>query len=247
MVRISAAIICFNEEPNIRECLKSVSWCDEIVVVDSGSTDRTVEIAREFTDRVHHRPWPGYVEQVRFAMEQTTGEWIFCLDADERCTSELREELLREIPNAASLAGFEVPRHVEYLGRWIRHGGWYPDWKLRIVRRGHARCEGREPHYGLKPEGPTRRLRAVLDHRPYRNFREQLAKVNDFSDIFRDRWRKEHRRFSLPLALAHPLVKFFECYVWKLGFLDGWPGFAIATTSAFYVFAKYVKLREPGP
>ena len=138
---ISALVVCGNEEANIAACLESVRWCDEIVVIDSFSSDRTPEIARTFTDRVIQRTWHGFSDQKQFALEQAKGDWILNLDADERCTPELRDAIRAALPRAeaAGIAGFEVRRHVFYLGRWIDHGGWYPDWKLRVARRDRAR------------------------------------------------------------------------------------------------------------
>jgi len=243
-VKVSAVVICGNEERNISGCLESVKWCDEIVVVDSMSTDRTVELARKHTDRIIQRPWTGYVAQKQFALEQAAGDWIFSLDADERCSPELREAIARELPRADGLAGFEVKRHVYYLGRWINHGGWYPDWKLRLVRRGRARWTGVDPHDRLLADGPVARISADIIHHTYRDFAHQLRIVNHFSDVITDEWIKQGRRFSLLDALFHPPAKFLECYIWKLGILDGWPGFVIAAASAFYTFARQVKLRE---
>ncbi len=242
--RFSASVICKNEEHNIEDCLRSVSWCDEIVVVDSGSTDRTVDLARKHTPHVVFHEWPGYVAQKNFALDRATGEWVICLDADERCTPELRAAIEREVPAAGPAAGFEVRRHVKYLGRWINHGGWYPDWKLRVVRKGRARWEGTDPHDKLVPDGPVRKLDADLVHYTYRDFAHQIRIINHFSDVVVAERLKEGRRPSLFKALFHPPVKFLECYVWKLGFLDGFPGLVIAAASAFYVFAKQVKLRE---
>lgn len=242
--RISASIICRDEEPNIEDCLRSVAWCDEIVVVDSGSTDRTVEIARRFTPKVLVRPWPGYVAQKNFALEQTTGEWVICLDADERCTPELRAAF--EGAAKEAVAGFEVRRRTWYLGRWIRHGGWYPGWKLRIVRRKRARWGGRDPHDKLIPDGPVRRLEADLLHFPYRDFSHQLRTIHQYSDIVVDDWVRQGRRLSLSRMVLHPPIKFLECFVWKQGFRDGWPGLVIAMASAFYIFVKHAKLWERG-
>lgn len=242
--RVSAVVICGNEETNIADCLESVRWCDEIVVVDSMSADRTPEIARRYTGKVIQRPWPGYVAQKNFALEQATCEWILSLDADERCTPELRAEVEKALAAAEGVDGFRVKRHVRYLGRWINHGGWYPDWKLRIVRRGRARWTGSDPHDKLETEGPTRDLDADLVHYTYRDFAHQLKIIDRFSDVVVEGWIKEGRKPSLFKMIFHPPVKFFECYVWKLGFLDGWPGFAIAKASAFYVFTKQIKLRE---
>ena len=241
---LAAAVICCDEERNIGACLESLAWCDEIVVVDSGSRDGTIEIARKHATRVLHHVWPGYVAQKNWALEQTTGDWVLCVDADERCTPALREAIERALRGEVREAGFEMRRHVFYLGRWIDHGGWYPDWKLRLVRRGKARWGGVDPHDKLVADGPVRRLDAELVHFTYADFAAHLRTVQRFSDVVSEVWVGEGRRFSLLRALFHPPAKFFECYVWKRGFLDGWPGFVIAATSAFYVFAKYVKLRE---
>jgi len=245
-VKISATVVCGNEAANIADCLESVRWCDEIVVVDSLSSDGTPEIARRYTDRVIERPWAGYVAQKQFALEQASGEWVLALDADERCTPELRDAIRAALPRAEAegLDGFEVRRHVHYLGRWIDHGGWYPDWKLRVVRRARARWTGSDPHDRLHVDGRSARLEADLVHFTYRDFAHQLRTVDRFSEVVAEGWLKEGRRFSLLDALLHPPAKFLECYVWKRGFLDGWPGFVIAMTSAFYVFAKQVKLWE---
>ncbi len=266
---VSAAVICLDEARNIGACLASLAWCDEIVVVDSGSRDGTVEIARKHATRVLHHAWPGYVAQKNWALEQATSDWVLCVDADERCTPALRaaiESALRgaanefphsersedarfprsepEASGAITEAGFEVRRHVFYLGRWIDHGGWYPDWKLRLVRRGRARWGGVDPHDKLIADGPVRRLDAELEHFTYADFAAHLRTVQRFSDVVSQQWVGEGRRYSVLRALLHPPAKFFECYVWKRGFLDGWPGFVIAATSSFYVFAKYVKLWE---
>jgi glycosyltransferase involved in cell wall biosynthesis len=243
-LRLSAAVICQDEAHGIADCLASLAWCDEIVVVDSGSRDATVEIARKHASRVIHNDWPGYVAQKNFALEQTTGDWILCLDADERCTPVLREAIEGTLASAPDVAGFEVRRHVFYLGRWIDHGGWYPDWKLRLVRRGRARWGGVDPHDKLLPDGPVRRLHADLVHLTYRDFGDHLRTLQRFADVVSAEWERDGRRFSLLRAVLHPPVKFLECFVWKQGFRDGWAGFVIAATSSFYVFAKYVRLWE---
>lgn len=241
---ISAVVICGNEEPNIADCLESVKWCDEIVVVDSQSSDRTAEIARRFTDKVIVRPWPGYVAQKNFALDQATKDWVLSLDADERCTPELKAAIEGALESADGLAGYRVRRHVFYLGRWINHGGWYPDWKVRLVRRGKARWTGVDPHDKLEPDGPVKDLDAELTHVTYRDFSHQLKTIDRFSDVAVAEWMKEGRRPSFLKLLLHPPVKFLECWIWKLGILDGWAGLVIAASSAFYVFTKHVKHRE---
>ena len=242
--KISATIICKDEARNIEDCLKSVAWCDEVVVVDSGSTDGTVELAKKHTPKVIHNPWPGYVAQKNFALDQATGDWVISLDADERCTPELKTLLEAELPKADGLAGFEVKRHVKYLGRWINHGGWYPDWKLRVVRKGKAKWGGVDPHDKLIPEGPVKRLDSEIHHFTYRDFAQHIRTINHFSDVVSAGYIKEGRKPSIFQAVFHAPWKFFECYVLKLGFLDGFPGFVVAAGSAFYIFARYVKLWE---
>ncbi|HZE98780.1 MAG TPA: glycosyltransferase family 2 protein [Planctomycetota bacterium] len=242
--RVSGIVICRNEEEHIRECLQSLAWCDEIVVVDSGSTDRTVEIAREFTPKLLHRDWTGFIEQIRFALTQATGDWVLCIDADERCSGGLKEAIAKSLPEAGDTAGFELRRHTWYLGRWIDHGGWYPDWKVRFVKREGVRCEGHEPHYRLIPQGPVRRIDADILHFTYDDFKDHLRTADRYSDVVSDEWMKEGRGFNWLKAILHPPLKFFGCYILKLGILDGWPGFVIAVTSAFYVFCKYTKHRE---
>ncbi len=241
---ISAVVICFNEEAAIRDCLESVKWCDEIVVVDSNSTDRTVEIAREYSPKLIQRPWPGYIAQKNFALEQATKDWAFSIDADERCTPELRADIERALAASEGVNGYRVKRHVHYLGRWINHGGWYPDWKVRLVRPGKAKWTGVDPHDKLVAEGTTRDLGGELVHLTYRDFAHQLRTIDRFGDVAVAEWMKEGRRPSLLKLLFHPPIKFLECWIWKLGLLDGWAGFVIAKASAFYVFTKHVKHRE---
>ena len=244
--KISATVICKDEAHNIEDCLRSVAWCDEIVVVDSGSADGTVDLAKKHTPKVLFNAWPGYVAQKNFALDQAAGDWVLSLDADERCTPELRDAVQKALENAEGLAGFEVRRHVKYLGRWIDHSGWYPDWRVRVVRKGRARWGGADPHDKLIPDGPVRRLEAELQHFTYRDFAHHIRILNHFSDVVSDGYFKAGRKPSIFQAVFHPPWKFFECYVWKLGFLDGFPGFVVAAGSAFYIFARYVKLWERG-
>ena len=241
---ITAVVICEDEERHIAECLESVAWCDEIVVVDSGSSDRTLELARKRATRVLQRDWTGIADQKNFALAQATADWVLNLDADERCTPGLRHAALAAIAAEAAPAGFEVRRHAFYLGRWIDHGGWHPDWKLRLFRRERGRFVAHGPHDRVVVEGPVARLDAELVHLTYGDFSDHIRTLQRFSDVVATDWAREGRRFSLARAVAHPVAKFVECWVWKQGFRDGWPGFVIAATSAFYVFAKHVKLRE---
>ncbi len=243
--KISAAVITFNEEKNICRCLESLRWTDEIIVVDSFSTDATVELAQRYTDKVVQRDWPGHVLQKQFALEQATGDWIISLDADEELTAEAAAEIqqvLAGLPPESN--GCSFPRQSFYLGRWIKHGGWYPDRKLRLVRRGHARWAGDDPHDKLIADGATRDLRGRIHHYVYSDISHQLRTVDSFSGITAGQWRSEGRRAAASVMIAKTIGKFFETYLWKLGILDGMPGFIISLISSYYVFLKYAKLWE---
>ncbi len=243
--KISAAIITFNEEKNIRQCLESIKWVDEIIVVDSLSTDRTAEICRHYTDRVIQRPWPGHVKQKQFALEQATGDWILSLDADERLSPEAVEEIKSRVLNGpSSVDGFIFPRQAYYLGRWIKHGGWYPDSKLRLVRKGKALWGGQDPHDKLILNGEAERLQGKILHYVYSNITQQLKTVDSFSTVSAEQWHRQGKRFNLFLLLVRPPIRFLEMYLWKRGFLDGTAGFIIAVVSSYYVFLKYCKLWE---
>ena len=243
--KISVAIIAFNEEKNIRECLESIKWVDEIVVVDSFSTDRTIEICREYTDKIIQREWPGHVLQKQFALEQTTGDWILSLDADERLSVEAADEIKTHvILGNPSVDGFIFPRQSYYLGRWIRHGGWYPDAKLRLIRKDNGRWGGDDPHDRIILTGKAEHLRGKILHYVYHDISHQLKTIDSFSSISAREWKKTGKRHSLFLLLVIPPIRFLEMYIWKLGVLDRMPGFIIAVLSSYYVFLKYAKLWE---
>jgi glycosyltransferase involved in cell wall biosynthesis len=242
---ISVTVITYNEERNIGDCLESVKWVDEIIVVDSLSNDQTVAVCRNYTKNIVQRPWPGHVLQKQFALEQATGDWILSLDADERLSPDAQEEIRAEMRSAApDLDGFVFPRHSYYLGRWINHGGWYPDYKLRLIRRGRGRWTGIDPHDKLIVDGKTKTLETEILHYVYRNLSHQLTTVDSFSAITARQWQEQGEKFSLLPLLLKPPAKFIECYIWKKGFLDGLPGFIIAVASSFYVFLKYAKFWE---
>ena len=249
--QVSAIIVCYNEEENIRACLESVVWCDEIVVVDARSTDRTLDIVREFTERIFVREWPGYREQKQFALDQARLEWVLNIDADERVSPELRAEIHRELSDGApAVDGFYVPRLVHYLGRWWYRGGWYPDYRLRLFRRQKGRWGGVNPHEKVLIQGRTRRLSASLLHFTYADVSQHLRTVNRLTDISAIELVKRSTLTVGPSRLVlRPLWRFFRSLVLQRGFLEGWPGFFVAATAAFYAFLKYAKsaeLLDPG-
>ena len=242
---ISACVMTFNEEANIRRCLESVSWCDEIVVVDSFSTDRTVEICREFTDRVIEHEWLGYIGQRNLSLNLATHPWVLFLDADEELSPELRSELIRELKNGpAKYVGYEFPRQVYYLGKWIKHGAWYPDIKLRLFLKEKGRSGGVEPHDQVFVDGEVKRMKHPIWHYTYRDITDHVNTMNRFSQISAQSLHQRGRRFRWTDFLFRPAWRFIKGYVVRSGWLDGRRGLIIATINAFGVSMKYAKLWE---
>jgi len=230
----------------IGRLLKSVSFADEVIVVDSGSTDGTQALCEQMGARVVFNSWPGYAEQKQFALEQTESEWILNLDADEEVSADLAAEIMTAVRQVADqVHGFSMPRLSWYLGRWIKHGGWYPDYKCRLVRRGRGNWSGDALHEKLLVEGKVERLSHPILHYVYRGIADQVNTINRFSDIYAGNRAPAGSGFVLA-GVGHCLGKFLECYVWKRGVLDGIPGLIIAMNSAWYVFLKHAKAWEKG-
>jgi glycosyltransferase involved in cell wall biosynthesis len=243
--RISAIVVCYNEEERIEDCLKSLQWCDEIVVVDSYSTDRTAEICRTYTDRFIQRPWTGYRDQKAFAHSQSTMDWVLLVDSDERVTPALRDEIRDAlVRDGGAYTGYAVPRLVKYLGRWWWRGGWYPDYDIRLFRRERATWGGLEPHEKILVDGKVRRLQNCIHHYSYRNIEDHVERINRFTSIASKELKREGGRWRLRDALLRPAARFFRSYVLKRGFAEGFAGFYVAVTAAVYVFLKYAKLWE---
>jgi len=242
---ISACVTAGNEERNIARCLESLRWCDEIVVVDSFSRDGTVEICRRYTDRVVQHEWLGYIGQKNHAIGLASHSWVLVLDADEEVSPGLRDEILAALEaDGNDYGGYLFPRQVHYLGRWIRHGEWYPDVKLRLFRRELGRAEGREPHDHIVVRGRIRRLEHPIHHYTYDDLRDHVETMNRFSSITAREQFREGRRFHWTDILFRPLWRFLKAYVFKRGFLDGRRGLLIASISAFGVMVKFAKLWE---
>jgi glycosyltransferase involved in cell wall biosynthesis len=243
--KISACIITFNEENNIRRCLESVTWCDEIVILDSFSTDRTIEICREFTDRIYQHKWMGYVGQRNLIRKKARHEWVLYLDADEAVSPALREEILAEFDrDDPNIAGYQFPRLVCFLGKWIRHGDWYPDIKLRLFKKTRGRSVGSEPHDYVVVMGALKRLKNPIHHYTYRDISDYLRTTNRYTTIAAEGKKRDGGRFSWRDWLFRPPWRFARGYLLKRGFLDGWHGLLIATVNAFGVAMKYAKIRE---
>ena len=245
MSKLSVVIITYNEEENIRGCLESANWSDEIVVVDSFSTDRTVEIAREFTPNVFQNRWTNFSQQKNLALEKASNEWVLNVDADERVTPELKKEILRILNSGSiSIDGYYIPYRNHYLGKWIRHCGWYPDYHLRLFRRNKGKFNNRLVHESVIVEGKKGHLKSHLEHFSYKNLSDHLARIDKYAWLAAQEMLgrgKSTRAFDL---LFRPLARFIRMYLIKRGFLDGIYGLIVSLMGSFYVFTKYLKLWE---
>jgi glycosyltransferase involved in cell wall biosynthesis len=246
---ISVAIVAMDEEANIGRTLASVSWADEIVLVDSGSKDRTCDIAHEYGAQVVIEPWRGYVAQKQYAIELCTKDWVLLLDADEEVSPELAEEIRAAIadPNAAS--GYKLPRRNLFLGRWMRHGGFYPDPKLRLFRRGYGYVTGHDPHDRCELKADirqhTRQFKHSLMHYTYPNLTLYLGHMNRYSSLGAQlAVAKGHLSFSFSDIMLRPMLTFIYNYFFRLGFLDGREGLLLHLYHAGYVSWKYAKAWE---
>lgn len=244
-MKISATLVTLNEERNLPRALESLRWCDEIVVVDSGSSDRTREIARSHGARVIENEWPGYAKQKNLAAEAASHDWILSLDADERLSPELEQELRQLRSEGPRFDAYSMPRLARYLGRWIRHGGWYPDRKIRLYDRRKARWAGAYVHEAVSCDGAIGELQSDLLHDTCETFSDHIRTVDRYTTLAAQEMAAAGRRVSLPRLLLAPPWTFVRTYFLRLGALDGWQGFLIASMAAFYVFAKYVKARTP--
>ena len=244
--RLSVVVVTLDEEERIRACLDSVAWADELIVVDAESRDKTATIARELTDAVFVRPWPGFAAQKNFGIEQARGEWILSLDADEVVSPALRADIENTLAgDGGAYDGYSVPRRNVFWDRWVRHGGLYPDWQLRLFRRGRGRFVARAVHESVVVDGSVGRLRGHLEHRSYRDVADFLERTDRYTTLAADDWLAGGRG-TRPFAdlVVRPLGRFLGMYVWRGGFLDGWRGFLLAVLYGYYVFMRSAKIWE---
>ncbi len=246
---ISVAIVAQDEEANIGRTLASVAWADEIVVVDSGSKDRTCEMAREHGARVVAEPWRGYVAQKQYAIDSCTKDWVLLLDADEEVSPGLAAEIRAAVADSNPASGYKLPRKNLFLGRWMKHGGFYPDPKLRLFRRGEGFVTGHDPHdrCELKPDVPqrTRQFKNALIHHTYPNLTLYIGHMNRYSSLGAQlAVSKGHRSFSISNIVLRPLATFVYNYFLRRGFLDGREGLLLHCYHAAYVSWKYAKAWE---
>lgn len=241
---ISCAVVVRNEERNIRDCLESAKWMDEIIVVDAYSTDRTVEIAKEFTPKVFQRSWKGFGDQKNYATDQATCQWVFILDADERITPELRQKMENILASAGDLraVAFYVPRRNFYYGKWIRNAGCYPDYQLRLFRKGVGRLDDAEPHNRFVFKGQAERLDQPLDHYTERTVKDRFLKLKNFTTLAAKEKAKTKTSVSALDLLIRPVFTFYKYYVRRKGFRDGLHGYLLCAFASMYTFVKYAKL-----
>jgi len=244
MEKISVAIITKNEEKNIRECLESLRFADEIVVVDSGSTDTTREICRRYGAQVFQEDWQGFARQKNSAVARTRNDWVLSIDADERIPAELGEEIARVLNQNPSLDGYFVARKNYFLGRWIKRCGWFPDYNLRLFRKDRGHFEEREVHERVTVLGEVGYLRHPLEHFTYRSLSDFIQRLDRYSSLAAREMKNEGRRFRYTDLFFRPPLTFFQMYLIRAGFLEGYFGFLLSILYSFYTFAKYSKLKE---
>ncbi len=243
--KLSVVVIAKNEADRIGKLLASVKDAYEVIVVDSGSSDGTPEVCEHFGARFVHMDWLGYARQKQAAMDLASGDWVLNLDADEALSPELAMEIAQAMQTAdQTIAGFSMPRLSRYLNRWIRHGGWYPDRKIRLVRKGYGKWVGDALHERLEVSGSTLELKNPILHYVYRDISDQVGTINRFSRIFAANRTGHTSGLYVLGGIFHAIGKFLECAIWKRGLLDGIPGVIIAVNSSFYVFLKHAKAWE---
>jgi len=239
---VTATIITLNEAANIDACLASVAWADEMLVVDSGSSDRTVELAHSRGARVIVREWPGYAAQKNFAASEASHDWIVSVDADERVTPELAAEIRQVLSSEPAHAGFRVPRVTWHLDRWIRTTDWYPDYQLRLYDRRRADWPPRLVHESVRANGSVGQLQHELQHFAYRDIAHHHETMNRYTTLAAQQMHADGRHAGIVDLALHPPAAFFRNYILKRGFTDGVPGFVISRMNAQYVFLKFAKL-----
>jgi glycosyltransferase involved in cell wall biosynthesis len=242
-VRISATLVTLNEERNIARALESLRCVDEILVVDSGSTDRTRAIASTLGARVVDEPWRGYAAQKNFASQCAAHDWILSLDADEALSEELEAEILELKRDGTTLHAYSFPRLAQYLGRWIHHGGWYPDRKIRLFDRNFGRWVGDYVHESVRTDGEAGKLNGKLLHFTCASLSEHVRTLDKYTTLAAAELRARNLPVPLRRLLIDPAWTVFRTYVIRLGFLDGAQGIAIAWMAGLYTFLKYAKAR----
>ncbi len=244
-IPLSVAIITLNEEDRLPSCLGSLSFADEIVVVDSGSTDGTLEIARNAGCRVFEEPWKGFGRQKQSAVDKCINDWVLVIDADERIPEDTAKAIIEVLENPRA-DGYSFPRKNFFNDKWMRHGGWWPDRIVRLFKKTYGRVSDEIVHEGVAVSGSVTDIDSPIHHRPIRNLHDMLRKVNSYSTLGAERLYARGRRASVTLALIKGAAAFFKGYILRAGFLDGAEGFIIAFSHSITTSFKYLKLWEKG-
>lgn len=241
--KLSACIITYNEADRIEACLRSVAFCDELVVVDAHSTDATRELARAQGARVIERDWPGFRSQKEFAVTTAAHEWVLCIDADERVSDELRAEIeAARRQGFAGFSGWSIPRITDYFGRFLRHGNAYPDRLIRLFDRRRGGWCGHEIHENTRVRGTVGRFKGHLEHYSYRSLSDHQVRMQSYAELMADALFRKGKRVSLTKVWVNPTWRFVRGYFLRLGILDGWRGLMFAIVESHYVHQKYLKL-----
>lgn len=241
--KLSAVIITFNEADRIENCVRRLAFCDEILIVDSHSTDGTRDMATAAGARVIDRDWPGYRSQKEFAIRAAQNDWVLCLDADEYVTAALASEIAAlKAKGFPTHDGWSMPRSLNYFGDFLRHGLTYPDRHLRLIHRGRGGWRGKEIHEYMEVSGSVGKLRGDLEHFAYRSLSHQLQKLERYAELMAQELHAKGKRAGLGKIILRPIWRFLSGYVFKLGFLDGWRGLVFSFVEANYVRHKYLKL-----
>jgi glycosyltransferase involved in cell wall biosynthesis len=242
--KLTVTVITRDEAANIDAALASVAWADEILVVDSGSTDDTVAIAKRHTSRVFVRDWPGFVAQKNWATDQASHDWILSLDADERVPAALAAEIQSVLASEPPARGYRVPRVSFYLNRWLRSTDWYPDYQLRLYDRRVARWIGAYIHEGVKVNGTLGRLRQELQHFPCRDISDHLQSIDRYTALAARQMKEAGKQVGVGMLLTRPLAAFLRNYLLRGGWRDGAAGLIVSVMNSYYVFLKFAKLWE---
>jgi len=240
---VSVVIVTKNEEQNIEDALKSVEDAQEIIVVDSFSSDRTVDICKRYTEKVYQHEWQGFARQKQKAVDYAQGQWVMILDADERVTPALKQEI-GDIISHGQCSGYYVPRENYFIGKWIRHSGWWPDNTLRLFRKEKGRLEPREVHERVVVEGATGYLKNPLRHYTYRSVSDFVERMERYSTLAAREAEKKSGGAGVCSLMVRPLATFVKMYVLRMGFLDGTRGVMLAVLYSYYTFLKYAKVWE---
>ena len=242
---ITAILITLNEEDNIEKCLQSIAWVDEIIVVDSGSKDRTEEISKKYTKNFFYSEWSGFGRQKQKALDKATSEWVLSIDADEIITEKLKEEIIKIISSENYLNGYKIPRRSFYMGKFIKHCGWYPDYVTRLaLRNGCFFSEDIVHERLILSNGDTGYCRFNINHFPYKNINHHIEKINKYSDLSAIKMFENNQEVSWLKILITPFFGFFRAFFLRLGFLDGLQGLIISLSTGLIGFLKYLKLKE---